>query len=171
MRTDSSPMRTDSSPMRTDSSPMRTDSSPMRTDSSLMRTDSSLMRTDIILTNENGGLINRCNFYEMRQEDLDLKHKEDLDLKYEYATVKYHNIQNIITSSNLGIESIINYKSNPYGVFNIVGNVSEMIQEEDIAMGGDWMSTGYNVRITSKKQYNNSDATVDFRVYMEIIEF
>jgi hypothetical protein len=46
-----------------------------------------------------------------------------------------------------------------------------MIQENHIAMGGDWKSTGYNVKITSKKQYQNSDVTVGFRVYMEIIEF
>jgi formylglycine-generating enzyme required for sulfatase activity len=112
----------------------------------------------------------RCNFFEMRQEDLDFKQQEDLDLKYGYAIVKYHNIQNIITFFNFEIEPVTSYKPNPYGVFNIVGNVSEMIQEEHIAMGGDWMSTGYNVKITSKKQYENSDATVGFRVYMEIIE-
>ena len=46
-----------------------------------------------------------------------------------------------------------------------------MIQEEGIAMGGDFFSTGYNVRITSKSRYEKGgSARVGFRVYMEIIE-
>jgi formylglycine-generating enzyme required for sulfatase activity len=100
----------------------------------------------------------QCNFFAMRQEDLDFKRD----------TVKYHNI---INSFDCRIEPVTSYNPNPYGIFNIVGNVSEMIQEEHIAMGGDWTSTGYNVRITSKKHYENTDVTVGFRVYMEIIEF
>jgi formylglycine-generating enzyme required for sulfatase activity len=67
---------------------------------------------------------------------------------------------------------VASYEPNPYGLYNMVGNLSDMIQEEGIAMGGDWLSTGYNVRITSKKKYENGGAvTVGFRVYMEIVEY
>jgi len=67
--------------------------------------------------------------------------------------------------------SVRSYKPNPYGIYNISGNVSEMIQEEGIAMGGDWQSTGDNVKITSKRKYENASVWLGFRVYMEIIAF
>ena len=68
------------------------------------------------------------------------------------------------------IGHVASYPPNPYGLHNIVGNVSEMIQEEGVAMGGDWMTTGY--KITTKKKYEKGGAAwIGFRVYMEIIEF
>jgi formylglycine-generating enzyme required for sulfatase activity len=99
----------------------------------------------------------QCNFFEMCQEDLDFNQNR----------LEYHNI---INPFDIGIEPVTSYQPNPYGIFNIVGNVSEMIQQEHIAIGGDWMSTGYNVRITSKKKYEDADPVIGFRVYMEIIE-
>ncbi len=99
-----------------------------------------------------------CNFWRLNQEDI----------TYDGRTFKYDNIINNIDNS---IEIVNSYSPNKYGVFNIVGNVSEMIQEKNNAMGGDYLSTGYNVRITSKKEFKDSDIAVGFRVYMEIIEF
>jgi len=99
----------------------------------------------------------RCNFWRLNQEDID----------YNGKTFKYDNIVNNFDNS---IEIINSYSPNKFGVFNIVGNVSEMIQEKNNAMGGDYLSTGYNVRITSKKEFKGSDISVGFRVYMEILE-
>ena len=45
-----------------------------------------------------------------------------------------------------------------------------MIQKKGVAMGGDFLSTGHNVRITSKKEFKGRNISVGFRVYMEIIE-
>jgi formylglycine-generating enzyme required for sulfatase activity len=98
-----------------------------------------------------------CNFFMLNQEDLD----------YNNGKLEYHNILN---SFNNGIELVGNYAPNPLGVYDIVGNVSEMTQENHIAMGGDWKSSGFNVKITSKKEYDKADVSVGFRVYMEIIE-
>jgi formylglycine-generating enzyme required for sulfatase activity len=66
---------------------------------------------------------------------------------------------------------IQSYDPNPYGLYNMVGNVAEMIQEEGIAMGGNYLSESHNVKITSKKKYETPSTTVGFRVYMEIIAF
>ncbi|MDR1183096.1 MAG: formylglycine-generating enzyme family protein [Bacteroidales bacterium] len=100
-----------------------------------------------------------CSFWEIHQEDLDVHD----------SIIKCYNIINFLDAKRL--ENVASYKPNPYGIFNIVGNVAEMIQEENIAMGGDWRSTGYNVKITSKKKFENADISVGFRVYMEVIEF
>lgn len=64
----------------------------------------------------------------------------------------------------------LSYWPNDFGIYNISGNAAEMLQEEHVAMGGSWKSTGYNVRVTSKMHYEKPDAAVGFRVYMEIIE-
>ena len=101
----------------------------------------------------------RCNFFELRQEGLDFSENN----------LKYHKF--MPTDLIERFSPVDSYEPNPYGLYNMVGNVSEMIQEEHYAMGGDWLSTGYNVRITSKKKYDEPSPTVGFRVYMEILEF
>ncbi len=98
-----------------------------------------------------------CNFRRLNQEDINYNGR-------------VFNYNNIINSFDNNLEIVNSYTPNKYGVFNIVGNVSEMIQEKNYAMGGDFISTGYNVRITSKKEFKDKDISVGFRVYMEIIE-
>ena len=99
-----------------------------------------------------------CNFWELSQEGLDFN---DTTHRIQYYGISYGDI-----------EPVASFPPNPYGLFDIVGSVSEMVQEEGVAMGGDWASTGYNVKITSKSRYEKGgSARVGFRVYMEIIEF
>jgi formylglycine-generating enzyme required for sulfatase activity len=103
-----------------------------------------------------------CNFLELQQEKLNFN---DSTYKIEYRGY-------VLFESSPAPALVYEYTPNPYGLYNIVGNVSEMIQEEGIAMGGDWFSAGYDVRIYSKKRYENKGTPyVGFRVYMEIIEF
>jgi len=97
-----------------------------------------------------------CNFTELDQKEMMLADNN----KLQYAKSFPANY----------VESVGYYKANPYGIFDIVGNASEMIQTDGIAMGGNWLSLGYHVRVTSQKKYTKSDITVGFRVYMEIIE-
>jgi formylglycine-generating enzyme required for sulfatase activity len=96
-----------------------------------------------------------CNFLEINQITIDIKENE-------------FNIKEFFGILSM-TEPVYSYQPNPYGIFNIVGNVSEMIQEDHYAMGGDYLSTGYNVRIKSKKYFISPSSTVGFRVYMEII--
>ena len=100
-----------------------------------------------------------CNYWDLDQTLLDYENKENLI---------YHGEKSTFISF---MEPVGSFLATPYGLFDIVGNVAEMIQEENVAMGGSWQSTGYNVRITSKKTYDKPQATVGFRVYMEIVEF
>lgn len=55
------------------------------------------------------------------------------------------------------------YYKNGYGLYNMNGNVAEMVAEKGIAVGGSWKSPGYDVRNESTIQYNGASTTVGFR--------
>ncbi|MDB0037752.1 formylglycine-generating enzyme family protein [bacterium] len=56
------------------------------------------------------------------------------------------------------------YFPSQYGLYNMNGNVSEIISDGDLAVGGDWYSPGYDIRNSSIKDFNEPDPTVGFRV-------
>ncbi len=55
---------------------------------------------------------------------------------------------------------------NEYGIYNLNGNVSEMISEGNMAVGGDWNSPGYDIRNQSTKKFTEANPTVGFRPVM-----
>ena len=63
------------------------------------------------------------------------------------------------------------YNQNDFNMYNISGNVKEMVQEKGISRGGGWRSPGYDVRIASVDTYKTSVNDLGFRYFMEVIEF
>ncbi|MEL7149056.1 MAG: SUMF1/EgtB/PvdO family nonheme iron enzyme, partial [Bacteroidota bacterium] len=61
------------------------------------------------------------------------------------------------------------YFSNAMGLFDVVGNVAEMVQEKGKAAGGSWAHSPEASTITSVSKYQQADAKVGFRVFMEVI--
>jgi len=66
--------------------------------------------------------------------------------------------------------SVNAYLPNGFGLYNASGNAAEMVLEKGIARGGSWWDTGYNVRIDSRRKYENTSPMVGFRYFMEVIE-
>ena len=62
------------------------------------------------------------------------------------------------------------YFSNDMGLFDVIGNVAEMINEPGKAMGGSWNHWPEESTITSINHYDERSGTVGFRVFMEVIE-
>jgi len=56
------------------------------------------------------------------------------------------------------------YFPNHFGLYNMNGNVSEMVSDGNYAVGGDWYSPGYDIRNSSIKEINGPEPTVGFRV-------
>lgn len=63
------------------------------------------------------------------------------------------------------------YWENSFGLFNMSGNVAEMIAEKGIAKGGSWKDKAELLKINSKYNYDgNAQTNVGFRYFAEIIE-
>lgn len=60
------------------------------------------------------------------------------------------------------------YMPNAYGLFNMNGNVAEMLAEPGQAAGGSWRSPGYDVRNESVMAFNGPSPEVGFRVLVEV---
>ncbi len=58
---------------------------------------------------------------------------------------------------------VVSYLPNEFGLYNVCGNVAEMIDEKGVAMGGSFLSPGYDVRIKSESSYAAPSPTVGFR--------
>jgi len=62
------------------------------------------------------------------------------------------------------------YFPNDIGLYDVVGNVAEMIDENGKACGGSWDDVPSESTIQSVKKYSRPDATIGFRVFMEVVE-
>lgn len=65
---------------------------------------------------------------------------------------------------------IASYFPNYMGLFDVVGNVAEMIDEKGKACGGSWNDRPVDSTIHSVKTYNGPDETVGFRLFMDVLE-
>ncbi len=73
-------------------------------------------------------------------------------------------------NDNKDITAPVNsYWPNSIVLFNMNGNVAEMLLEKGTAAGGSWASTGYDIRNESIMTYNNSSPMVGFRPIATII--
>lgn len=62
------------------------------------------------------------------------------------------------------------YFPNEMGLYDVVGNVAEMIDEKGKACGGSWNHPPEESTIKSINSYDGPDSSIGFRVFMEVIE-
>jgi formylglycine-generating enzyme required for sulfatase activity len=63
------------------------------------------------------------------------------------------------------------FEANSIGLYNMGGNVSEMVSDAAITKGGSWMDDSYFAQIAVSQPYDlEPHPSVGFRVFMEIIE-
>jgi len=93
---------------------------------------------------------------------------------FDSLTKKYNEIPETNPTS-LNEKTMITTSTNSFfpnslGLYNMCGNVAEMIEEKGIAKGGSYADPTYMVRIASEKSYLKPTADIGFRVCMKIIE-
>jgi len=114
---------------------------------------------------QNGHYI--CNFRKMGDESI------------KYDTIKKQLV--VEYAGNSGIAGSLNdaanitapvdsYFPNDFGIYNICGNVAEMVKEKGISRGGGWKDVGGDVKISSRAHYTKSATDLGFRYFMEIVE-
>ena len=75
----------------------------------------------------------------------------------------------VVSSGNKGLENTItapgeSYYPNQFGIYNMSGNVAELVSDDTVAMGGSWNDTGYDVRVESEQTASEPKSTIGFRV-------
>lgn len=107
----------------------------------------------------NGNGKNMCNYLtEYSAENI---HFNDNHKRYEIINIARNDAPYITAP-------VKTYWPNYYGLFNMNGNVAEMVEERGIAVGGSWQNTGYDVRNESIMKYEGSSARVGFRPVMVV---
>lgn len=63
------------------------------------------------------------------------------------------------------------YWSNNFGIYQMVGNVAEMVAEKSICKGGAWNKGSHKLVISSRDTFEVAASWVGFRVFAEIEEY
>ncbi|HEX2630880.1 MAG TPA: SUMF1/EgtB/PvdO family nonheme iron enzyme, partial [Chitinophagaceae bacterium] len=66
--------------------------------------------------------------------------------------------------------NVKSFYPNDFGIYNICGNVAEMVAEKGICKGGGFRSYGGEVHIRAVGHYEDAAADLGFRVFMKVIE-
>jgi formylglycine-generating enzyme required for sulfatase activity len=61
------------------------------------------------------------------------------------------------------------YWPNDFGLYNCAGNVAEMVADRDVAKGGSWYSSGYDIRVNSEIPFTKPSSQIGFR-YLAIVK-
>jgi formylglycine-generating enzyme required for sulfatase activity len=62
------------------------------------------------------------------------------------------------------------YFPNNFGLYNVTGNVAEMIATKNVAKGGSWNDSPANATTISKQNYTTPSPKIGVRIFMEVIE-
>jgi len=73
------------------------------------------------------------------------------------------------SSDTLITAEVLSYYPNEIGVYNILGNVAEMVQEKGVAKGGGWKHTQEEGSLEKQQLYIKPENWIGFRCIAEVI--
>lgn len=98
-------------------------------------------------------------------------YRSDAQLKYDSATKKYEDAAPASGALRTKITSPVKaFFPSSFGMYNMSGNVAEMISEKGTAKGGSYNDPAWEVTIKSERKYTQPASDLGFRVAMEVVE-
>ena len=89
---------------------------------------------------------------------------------YDSAAKKYNEFPDTsVSAASPGTVPVKYYFPNSFGLYNMCGNVAEMVSEKGLAKGGAFTDPAYKVRIATEERYTAPDTNIGFRICMQVI--
>ena len=107
----------------------------------------------------------RCNYFD-GHENFVSRNNETGELTYVKTDDKEKN--KFVYDGYEATAPVESYQPTQKGVYNLNGNVAEMVSTSGIAMGGSFYDPGYDVRNQSEKVFDKFSSQVGFRPVFEI---
>lgn len=82
----------------------------------------------------------------------------------------YRDLEKIIIAREAITSPAKSFTPNSLGIYNMCGNVAEMVEEKGIAKGGSYKDDANGVKISSEKIYTKPTSDIGFRIAMRILE-
>jgi len=108
-----------------------------------------------------------CNFKHYGDERI--TYRKDLQTYEIVKNPKGGNSFELYDAANI-TAPVKSYYPNDLGLYNVCGNVAEMINDKGKTRGGSFKNTGWDVRIDAVDTFEKSATDVGFRYLMEILE-
>lgn len=86
-----------------------------------------------------------------------------------YVELNAHRNIDFLSVSNDITAHVKSYWPNGYGLYNVNGNVAEMIADKNVVAGGSWNDPGYDVRNESVKPYKGAARNIGFRMVATVV--
>lgn len=106
-----------------------------------------------------------CNFLRVGDNQISYDHSSQTFIVIDGAG--HHSF---LTDKAVIPAPVNSFSPNQFGLYNMCGNVAEMMEQVGIARGGSFNDPGYDVRIASEKRYTMPSIEIGFRVVMEVSE-
>jgi len=111
------------------------------------------------LRNEKGQFL--ANFLKLDETSIS---RDSLTNEFKIKPLHSLNQGNVFNDFSDVIAPTKSYFSSPFQLYNMNGNVAEMVADYGFAVGGSWMEPGYDVRNLSVKKFTNASIAIGFRV-------
>lgn len=91
------------------------------------------------------------------------------DVHYNRSTRSYEIVKLNPIKPFTGPASSKSFSPNMFGLYNMNGNVAELVRDDSIAIGGSWNDPGFDIRIESKADARTPSSTIGFRLVAKYI--